>query len=375
MGQKTGVFAPYFLPVSQMTSGFGQMKTEKSEDKQMRSLPVLFFIYARFYEQNRRMIGNIRFLYNEFYRSFLCSYSKNCNEERSQYEKVTFVSYTTNSTGLFCVHIQRIVTKKGVNMKTITTEELKNMNHQEGLILQGCGGDLQEWIDGINGILREQGILLDGKPLDDVAVFQHEGLTNLLFAFGEHKLDIGKLAIWRIQTREQFGGTWLSDYMENKLGGFAKRQQAKPDCPLIGEDGNIFNIWRIQTREQFGGTWLSDYMENKLGGFAKRQQAKPDCPLIGEDGNIFNLMGIASRTLKENGMYVEVIAVTANSGSDANTGEQTEESEERELPDTVTLLVTPEQSKILAELSLPLPAKLETAQLCGTLRCSRACIS
>ena len=42
--------------------------------------------------------------------------------------------------------------------------------------------------------------------------------------------------------------------------------------------------------------------------------------------------------------YVEVIAVTANSGSDANTGEQTEESEERELPDTVTLLVTPEQS-------------------------------
>ena len=85
-------------------------------------------------------------------------------------------------------------------MKTITTEELKNMSHQEGLILQGCGGDLQEWIDGINGILREQGILLDGKPLDDVAVFQHEGLTNLLFAFGEHKLDIGKLAIWRIQT-------------------------------------------------------------------------------------------------------------------------------------------------------------------------------
>ena len=48
--------------------------------------------------------------------------------------------------------------------------------------------------------------------------------------------------------------------------------------------------------------------------------------------------------------YVEVIAVTANSGADANTGEQTEEGEDRELPDTVTLLVTPEQSMILAEL-------------------------
>ena len=48
--------------------------------------------------------------------------------------------------------------------------------------------------------------------------------------------------------------------------------------------------------------------------------------------------------------YVEVIAVTANSGSDANTGEQTEGGEDRELPDTVTLLVTPEQSLVLAEL-------------------------
>ena len=31
-------------------------------------------------------------------------------------------------------------------------------------------------------------------------------------------------------------------------------------------------------------------------------QMKPDCPLIGRDGNIFNLMGIASRTLRDNGL-------------------------------------------------------------------------
>lgn len=48
--------------------------------------------------------------------------------------------------------------------------------------------------------------------------------------------------------------------------------------------------------------------------------------------------------------YVEVIAVTANSGYDANTGEQADEDADKELPGTVTLLVTPEQSKILAEL-------------------------
>lgn len=48
--------------------------------------------------------------------------------------------------------------------------------------------------------------------------------------------------------------------------------------------------------------------------------------------------------------YVEVISVTAPSGYDANTGEQTNSEGDRELPSTVTLLVTPEQSNILAEL-------------------------
>ena len=35
------------------------------------------------------------------------------------------------------------------------------------------------------------------------------------------------------------------------------------------------------------------------------QKRKPDCALIGQDGNIFNLMGIASRTLRQNGMAEE----------------------------------------------------------------------
>lgn len=47
--------------------------------------------------------------------------------------------------------------------------------------------------------------------------------------------------------------------------------------------------------------------------------------------------------------YVEVIAVTANSGYDANLEDGSEE-DEKELPSTVTLLVKPEQSEILAEL-------------------------
>ena len=44
-----------------------------------------------------------------------------------------------------------------------------------------------------------------------------------------------------------------------------------------------------------------------------------------------------------------MISVTASSGYDANTGE-IEKGEERELPSTVTLLVTIEQCRVLAEM-------------------------
>lgn len=48
--------------------------------------------------------------------------------------------------------------------------------------------------------------------------------------------------------------------------------------------------------------------------------------------------------------YVEVIGVTASTGYDTDTGEISEEEDEKELPSTVTLLVSPEQAKILAAL-------------------------
>jgi len=97
------------------------------------------------------------------------------------------------------------------------------MNGSEGLILQGCGGDLYEWVYGINEMLTEDGILLGGTKFDekDVSVFTRNGLTNLLFPFTDDvQFNLGKLAMWRLQTHNQFGGTWLSDYVDNKLGGF-----------------------------------------------------------------------------------------------------------------------------------------------------------
>ncbi len=130
--------------------------------------------------------------------------------------------------------------------KQISTDDLRRMEGQEGLVLQGCGGDPQEWVDGINDLLTEAGILLNGSTFkaENVSVFQHGELTNMLFPFEGVELEVGKLAVWRIQTHGQFGGTWLTDYVPNKLGGFLLEQTApaKPSMNLIGEDGNIFSI-------------------------------------------------------------------------------------------------------------------------------------
>lgn len=148
-----------------------------------------------------------------------------------------------------------------MSMKQVTTEELRRMKGYEGLVLQGCDGDLKEWQQSINDIFTDEGLLLDSTKFENIYVFQYNGVTNLIFPFDETvKLNIAKLAIWRLQYHEKFGGMWLSDYVENRLGGFVSEKQQEQERP------------------------------------------KPDCPLIGQDGNIFNLMGIASRTLRKNGL-------------------------------------------------------------------------
>ena len=152
-------------------------------------------------------------------------------------------------------------------MRDINASDLRKMSGKEGLILQDCGGDPQEWIDGINGLLIDEGILLEGTKFQNVSRFMYEGVTNLLFPFEDVKLDVGKLAMWRLKTHEMFGGTWLSDYVDNRLGGFQKteapesEERFKPDCPLIGADGNIFNLMSITKRTLINNDMASEAKE------------------------------------------------------------------------------------------------------------------
>lgn len=53
----------------------------------------------------------------------------------------------------------------------------------------------------------------------------------------------------------------------------------------------------------------------------ENEKKKPDCPLIGQDGNVFNLIGIASRTLKDNGMAAEAKEMSSRVFASGSYGE------------------------------------------------------
>lgn len=139
-----------------------------------------------------------------------------------------------------------------MSVKKINPETLRTMSGKDALILRGCGGDLQEWLDGINDTLLKENILRNGCRIEECSAFEYDGVTCLVFPFGGADLDIGRLSMWRLATVEQFHGIWMSDFVDNYLGGFTEKEQIaekkKPDCPLIGQDGNVFNLIGIASK-------------------------------------------------------------------------------------------------------------------------------
>ena len=82
-----------------------------------------------------------------------------------------------------------------MSIQTITIEELRRMEGKEGIILQGCGGPAQEWLDGINDLFTKEGLLKDGSKFTDCAVFDNAGVTCILYPFEGVELELGKLAM------------------------------------------------------------------------------------------------------------------------------------------------------------------------------------
>ena len=152
-----------------------------------------------------------------------------------------------------------------MEIESVSLHDLRKMNDSEGLVLQGCGGDLQEWVNGINDMLTESGILSGGNRFEKAYSFKNGELTCLLFPFDDVQLDVGKLAIWRLRTREDFGSTWLSDYVPNRLGGFISEQDEDFEVIEIAGQTALFSNDRLTFADIPKGTYCYDLRQSDDG--------------------------------------------------------------------------------------------------------------
>lgn len=85
---------------------------------------------------------------------------------------------------------------------------------EDGLVLLGCGGDANEWIEGVEGLLKKDGIAKAGVTLykSTHVLTTTGGRTDIVLVLNPDAVDLGRLAIWRLN----FGDcSWISDYIVN----------------------------------------------------------------------------------------------------------------------------------------------------------------
>lgn len=85
----------------------------------------------------------------------------------------------------------------------------------EGIVVHGAGGNLQEWVDGIDEMLFNEGISPELNNFGDCfELTDHYGVTHLamLFKVNDNKIILGKMALWRLRFGEC---SWISDFTEN----------------------------------------------------------------------------------------------------------------------------------------------------------------
>ncbi len=100
-----------------------------------------------------------------------------------------------------------------MNIECTTFTDLSNET-REALVFLGAGGDLSEWYTGTGDALRKTKIFKSQEiDYDGVAYIKTTGgRIDLVCYLPQARVDIGKLAMWKISWGEV---SWLSDYVDN----------------------------------------------------------------------------------------------------------------------------------------------------------------
>lgn len=102
-------------------------------------------------------------------------------------------------------------------IETGLREIMSDLKKVEGLVILGAGGEVKDWIEGVVDALHKDKIIGTEKPNEVFTTFYKTettgGRTDLIMVFNpSYKIDIGKLAVWRIR----FGDcSWISDFIVN----------------------------------------------------------------------------------------------------------------------------------------------------------------
>ena len=152
---------------------------------------------------------------------------------------------------------------------------------------------LAEMLESFSDTEKEQYVaLLDAA--DCVGIRHMLGIAEHFkeFQFVSHIGDASELGTWYVDNENPKLDGILYDNLDfNGVGN----QLLREGDGRITDAGYVANYETIINRT-YDGVKLASEQQDAI---------KPDCPLIGADGNVFNLMGIASRTLKDNGMQEE----------------------------------------------------------------------
>jgi len=93
---------------------------------------------------------------------------------------------------------------------------VESTTDKEGIVILGAGGDLEEWINGIAGILKEEGIstasTLEELFIERFLLKTTGGRTDLALVVDFDKAEVGKMAMWRLRLLKC---CWISDYKDN----------------------------------------------------------------------------------------------------------------------------------------------------------------
>jgi len=104
-----------------------------------------------------------------------------------------------------------------LEINSMNIEELEYMlkKNGEAIVFQGCGGNMREWIVGVNEMFMEEEIIK--KPIESIFYFRDEKINCLAFFLNDKGINISKLSIWRLQSKEYFDCIWLSDLIDNMI--------------------------------------------------------------------------------------------------------------------------------------------------------------